>query len=41
MHSLSFDIETEEFLRIEKVLLFAGAVSVTQTLGNCDVFDEP
>ena len=41
MHSLSFDIETEEFLRIEKVLLFSGAVSVTQTLGNCDVFDEP
>jgi len=41
MYSLSFDIETEEFLRIEKVLLFAGAVSVTQTLGNCDVFDEP
>jgi ribosomal protein L11 methyltransferase len=41
MYSLSFDIETGEFLGIEKVLLSAGAVSVTQTLGDCDLFDEP
>jgi ribosomal protein L11 methyltransferase len=41
VYSLSFDIETEEFLSIEKVLILAGAVSITQTQGNCDVFDEP
>jgi ribosomal protein L11 methyltransferase len=41
MYKLSFELETELFLRIEKVLLSAGASSITQTDGDCDVFDEP
>ncbi len=41
MYELSFDLETEDFARVERVLMSVGAMSITQTEGDSALFDEP
>ena len=41
MYEISFELETDVYALLEPILFTLGAVSITQSDGDCEIFDEP